>query len=200
MDALNSGPSLFTNVIWEHKKASMGPRTANINGVSPFQAGQSFFLDSLQAWPRAIPLTMARFQKILFVGFATAIQPVFSFFSLNVSGPDWDYTITDLANTTSEACQTAYSAQIDCDDTLLGLVASMRPAFDPTSDDLDRTCTTTCSDSLVSYIENVIEACDEPGDLANEAVTSNTVAAKDPVALVGQIFQYNLVQNCKKNE
>lgn len=140
---------------------------------------------------------MAGFPKTAFLILA-ATRPAWSSFSLNVSGPDWAYTVKDLANTTSEACQTAYSAQIDCDDTLLGLVASMRPAFDPTSDDLDRTCTTTCSDSLASYIQNVIEVCDQPGDLANEAESSNTVAAKDPVALVGQIFQYKLVQSCKK--
>lgn len=131
---------------------------------------------------------------------AAAIHPAWSSFSLNVSGPDWDYTVKDLANTTSEACQTAYSAQIDCDETLLGLVASMRPAFDPTSNDLDRTCTTTCNDSLASYIQNVIEVCDQPGDLANEAVSSNTVEANDPVALVGQIFQYTFAQACKKDE
>lgn len=75
----------------------------------------------------------------------------------------------------------------------------MRPAFDPTSDDLDRTCTTTCSDSLGSYIQNVIEVCDQPGDRANEAY-GNLVEAKDPVALVGQIFQYTFAQNCKKDE
>lgn len=121
------------------------------------------------------------------------IQPAWSSFSLNqISGPDWDFTTKDLANTTSEACQTAYGAQIDCDDILLGLVASMRPAFDPTSDDLDRTCTTTCSDSLVFIhpeYHSSLRSTGHQGDLANEAA-GNAVEAKDPVVLIGQIFEY----------
>ncbi|ROW03686.1 hypothetical protein VMCG_05350 [Cytospora schulzeri] len=143
---------------------------------------------------------MKGLKKTSLIVLVAAIQPVWSSFSLNLSGPDWDYTAKDLANTTSEACRTAYSAQIDCDDTLLGYVASMRPAFDPTSNDLDRTCTTTCSDSLASYVQNVIDVCDQPGDLANEAAGSKSVEAKDPVALVGQIFQYTFAQNCKKDD
>jgi hypothetical protein len=64
-----------------------------------------------------------------------------STFNLNTSGPDWDYTAKGLANTTSPACQDAYSGDIECDVTLLGLVASMRPGFQPAPSDFDNTCT-----------------------------------------------------------
>jgi hypothetical protein len=54
-------------------------------------------------------------------------------FNLNTSGPDWDYTAKDLANTTSQTFKDAYSANIDCDPTLHCIVASMHPAFKPTA-------------------------------------------------------------------
>ncbi|KAJ9149739.1 hypothetical protein NKR23_g4162 [Pleurostoma richardsiae] len=120
-------------------------------------------------------------------------------FSLDVSGPDWDYTTTDLANTTSQACKDAYSAEIDCDDTLLGIVASMRPAFDPTVDDYDRMCVQTCSDALDAYVAGVKAACNQPGDLAKEA-EGNSGVPKDPVEVVGEVFQYSFAQACRNND
>ncbi|KAH6666399.1 hypothetical protein B0J14DRAFT_604794 [Halenospora varia] len=121
-------------------------------------------------------------------------------FSLNTSGPDWDYLAKDLANTTSDACKSAYSASISCDATLLGLVASMRPAFKPTSSDLDNTCTTTCSASLESYIQGVKKACTAPGDKADESPGGSNWGdyILQPVELVGEIFQYTLSNFCRK--
>lgn len=120
-------------------------------------------------------------------------------FNLNTSGPDWDYVAKDLANTTSQACIAAYSADINCDDTLLGLVASMRPAFDPTSTDLDNTCTTTCYDSVDAYLKGIQEACTADGDAAQQYVGGTPSQALVPVEIVAQVFQYVLAMDCAKS-
>ncbi|KAI9648884.1 hypothetical protein NHQ30_001450 [Ciborinia camelliae] len=120
-------------------------------------------------------------------------------FNLNTSGPDWDYVVKDLANTTSQACIAAYSADINCDATLLGLVASMRPAFKPTSTDFDNTCTTTCSNSVDSYLKGIQEACTADGDAAQEYVGGSTPEALVPVEIVAQVFQYTLAKDCTKS-
>jgi len=121
-------------------------------------------------------------------------------FSLNISGPDWDYTAKDLAITTSQACKDAYSATIDCDPVLLGLVASMRPAFDPTASDIKNTCTPGCTASLAAYVQGVQEACTAPGDASQESqgASDYTDYILDPVALVGQVFQYTLATTCRQ--
>jgi len=121
-------------------------------------------------------------------------------FSLNISGPDWDYTVKDLAITTSQACKDAYSATIDCDPILLGLVASMRPAFNPTASDIENTCTPGCTASLAAYVQGVQETCTAPGDASLESPGSSnyTDYILDPVALVGQVFQYTLATTCRK--
>jgi hypothetical protein len=130
-----------------------------------------------------------------FSGLATAT------FNLNTSGPDWDYTAKDLANTTSQSCKDAYSADIDCDATLLGLVASMRPGFQPGTSDFDNTCTSSCKDSLDTYVAGVQAACTAPGDKAQESVGGgdNVDMYLDPVAIVGQIFQYTFASDCAKS-
>jgi hypothetical protein len=119
-------------------------------------------------------------------------------FDLNTSGPSWAYTTKDLADTTSQTCKDAYSASIDCDETLLKIVASMDPDFDPQSSDLQAMCTTTCSDSLSQYIKNVKAACNKDGDLAGIA-SGNKYIYEAPVATVGQVFQYKYGQSCAKN-
>jgi hypothetical protein len=119
-------------------------------------------------------------------------------FSLNISGPSWDYTTKDLADTTSQACKDAYSASINCDDTLLKIVASMDPDFNPQSSDLEAMCTTTCSDSLSQYVKNVKAACGSDGDLAGVA-SGNKELYQAPVATVGEVFQYKYGQSCAKN-
>lgn len=121
-------------------------------------------------------------------------------FSLNTSGPDWDYVASNLANSTSQECKDAYSANIDCDITLLGLVASMRPSFVATSSDLAQTCSSTCKASLDTYVANVTAVCTKPGDkamvsLGGECCNYTTA----PVQLVGQIFQYHFVIDCSKD-
>ncbi|MCJ1384844.1 hypothetical protein MMC17_007962 [Xylographa soralifera] len=131
-----------------------------------------------------------------------AVLPTFSSatFSLNVSGPDWNYTSTALTNTTSQACRDAYSASIECDPTLLGLVASMRPSFAPTAADLDATCTRTCKSSLDAYVQNVAAVCSKPGDQAKESLGGACCQyTTQPVQLVGQIFQYHFATACSKD-
>ena len=131
------------------------------------------------------------------------ILPTFTLatFSLNVSGPDWDYTSSALTNTTSQACRDAYSASIECDPTLLGLVASMRPSFAPTAADLDATCTSTCKASLDAYVQNVAAICSKPGDQAQESLAGPCCQyTTQPVQLVGQIFQYHFATACSKDK
>ncbi|MCJ1436145.1 hypothetical protein MMC27_005523 [Xylographa pallens] len=137
-----------------------------------------------------------------FLPILLAITPTFTAatFSLNVSGPDWDYTSTALTNTTSQACRDAYSASIDCDPTLLGLVASMRPSFAPTAADLDATCTSTCKASLDAYVQNVTAVCSKSGDQAQESLGGACCQyTTQPVQLVGQIFQYHFATACSKD-
>lgn len=133
--------------------------------------------------------------------FYTFISTATATFNLNTSGPDWDYTANDLANTTSQTCKDAYSADIDCDVTLLGLVASMRPGFQPGNSDFDSTCTTSCKNSLDSYVAGVQAACTAPGDKSQESVGGgdNVDMYLDPVAIVGQIFQYTFASDCAKS-
>lgn len=119
-------------------------------------------------------------------------------FSLNTSGPSWDYTTKDLAKTTSQACKDAYSTSINCDETLVKIVASMDPDFDPQSSDLQAMCTTTCSDSLSQYIKDVTAACGKDGDLAGVA-SGNKYIYQAPVATVGEVFQYKYGQSCAKS-
>lgn len=129
----------------------------------------------------------------------TLFRSVAASFNLNTSGPDWDYTAKELTDTTSQACRDAYSATIDCDSTLLGLVASMRPAFRPASSDLDNTCTDSCKSSLAAYIANVTAACSAAGDKAKESLGARGGFIYDAVQLVGQIFQYTYAADCRKD-
>lgn len=119
-------------------------------------------------------------------------------FNLNTAGPSWDYTTKDLANTTSQACKDAYSASINCDETLLKIVASMDPDFDPQPSDLQAMCTTTCSDALSQYIKKVNAACNKDGDLAG-IDNGNKYIYQVPVATVGEVFQYEYSQGCAKS-
>ncbi|KAJ5342660.1 hypothetical protein N7541_011784 [Penicillium brevicompactum] len=119
-------------------------------------------------------------------------------FSLNTSGPSWAYTTKDLGDESSQTCKDAYSANINCDETLVKLVASMDPDFDPQPSDLQAVCTTTCSDSLSQYVKNVNAACGKDGDLAGIA-SGNKYVYEAPVATVGKVFQYKYGQACAKS-
>ncbi|KAB8296674.1 hypothetical protein EYC80_002098 [Monilinia laxa] len=136
---------------------------------------------------------------LIFLATFSRIINVNASFNLNASGPDWDYVAKDLANTTSKACMAAYGTDLDCDATLLGLVASMRPTFKPTSTDFDNTCTITCSDSLDAYLKGIQEACTADGDAAQEYVGGSTPEALVPVEIVAQVFQYILTKDCTKS-
>ncbi|EED12983.1 conserved hypothetical protein [Talaromyces stipitatus ATCC 10500] len=127
-----------------------------------------------------------------------AVRQATATFSLNTGGPNWDYTSKDLADTTSQACKDAYSASIDCDDVLVGMVASLNPNFDPQASDLERLCTTTCSDSLNQYVKNVKAACDNPGDLAGVCDGNKNLFLAE-VETVGEVLQYQYSQACAKN-
>ncbi|TGO08428.1 hypothetical protein BTUL_0210g00210 [Botrytis tulipae] len=121
-----------------------------------------------------------------FIFLTTFFEITNASFNFNNSAPDWDYVAKDLANTTSQACIAAHSADIDCDDALLGFVASERPTFKPTSTDFENTCTTICFDSGYK------EACTADGDAAYENVRGTSSEALVPVEIVAQVFQYAL--------
>jgi hypothetical protein len=126
-------------------------------------------------------------------------SPVFAAFSLNTGGPDWDYTSKDLSSTTSQACKDAYGSTIDCNETLMAEVATMRSDFHPGPSDFDRVCTSTCWQSLQTWVKNVNAACSEPGDQATIALSDNTVGLISPVSAVGMIYQYHYKEICAKD-
>lgn len=129
---------------------------------------------------------------------SAALSQATASFSLNISGPSWDYTTKDLAPTTSQSCKEAYSASINCDETLLKLVASLDINFHPDNSDLRQTCTTTCKDSLDDYVKNVKDACDQDGDLAG-LDQGRSLDFSVPVSTVGEVFQYMYGRGCAMN-
>ncbi|KAK4869133.1 hypothetical protein LT330_006133 [Penicillium expansum] len=132
------------------------------------------------------------------VALSAALGQATATFNLNTSGPSWDYTTKDLADTTSQTCKDAYSASINCDETLLKIVGSMDPDFDPQASDLQAMCTTTCSDSLTQYVKDVKAACNKDSDLAGIA-SGNKYIYQAAVATVGEVFQYNYAKSCAKS-
>ncbi|KAK7747669.1 hypothetical protein SLS62_008995 [Diatrype stigma] len=127
-------------------------------------------------------------------------QPASCAFSLDTVATDvWYYVHNHLADTTSAACLAAYAAPIACDDTLLKLVSSESPNFDPGPDDLARVCAAPCRAALEAYVAGVEAACKlEDGDAA--LVSANVKPRpRVPVAVVGQIFQYEYAWACSKD-
>lgn len=131
--------------------------------------------------------------------------PLTTAFTLNTKTPYWSYTTTSLANTTSEGCKTAYSAEIACDPYLLALVTAnkMRPYL-PSTEESNFTdiCTKTCHDSLAEYIQNVESACSSPEDGGGDAalkgvgVWGKMEFRNVPVATVGRVLEYTLMSAC----
>ncbi|KAI0870315.1 hypothetical protein GGS24DRAFT_475726 [Hypoxylon argillaceum] len=136
------------------------------------------------------------FQALLL---ATALRPVACSFSLDTVVTDWWYYVHNhLADTTSSACLAAYAAPIDCDMTLLGLVSSNSPNFNPGPDDLESMCVPSCTSSLEAWVQNVKTVCNQEGDAA--LVSDNVRPYPEvPVAVVGEVFQYEYAWACSKN-
>ncbi|KAI1743262.1 hypothetical protein F4680DRAFT_409647 [Xylaria scruposa] len=136
------------------------------------------------------------FQALLL---AIALRPATCSFSLDTVVTDWWYYVHNhLADTTSAACLAAYAAPIDCDKTLLGMVSSNSPNFNPGTDDLERMCVSSCSDSLDAWVQNVKKACNQKGDGA--LVHGPSLPYPEvPVAVVGEVFQYEYSFACSKN-
>ncbi|KAI1128776.1 hypothetical protein F5Y10DRAFT_239872 [Nemania abortiva] len=130
---------------------------------------------------------------------AVALRPAACSFSLDTVVTDWWYYVHNhLADTTSSACLAAYAAPIDCDMTLLGLVSSESPNFNPGPDDLESMCVPSCADSLNAWVQNVKSACNQDGDAA--LVSQNQRPYPEvPVAVVGEVFQYQYTDSCSKN-
>jgi hypothetical protein len=145
---------------------------------------------------------MISFRTVTLLILTYVVQVARCGITLNKLYPDWDFTVKNLVNTTSEACKAAFSAELECDETLLGLAASMRSVFKPTAADFDRTCTPECSASVDSYIGKLMSACGAPGDLAETASgTTNTLEPRPPVQVwvVGWVLQYTLTRSCDKD-
>ncbi|KAI0097900.1 hypothetical protein GGR51DRAFT_454684 [Nemania sp. FL0031] len=136
------------------------------------------------------------FQALLL---AIALRPAACSFSLDTVVKDyWYYVHNHLADTTSAACLAAYAAPIDCDMTLLGIVSSNSPNFNPGPDDLESMCVPSCTTSLDAWVENVKSVCNQPGDAA--LVSQRQLPRPEvPVAVVGEIFQYEYAWACSKN-
>ncbi|KAI1325283.1 hypothetical protein F5Y16DRAFT_275397 [Xylariaceae sp. FL0255] len=144
---------------------------------------------------RAQPITIS----LLAVGLLLVPHTAASF-SLNTVVQDyWYYVGNHLASTTSAACEAAYATPINCDETLLGLVSSGDPGFNTGPSDFESMCVSSCSDSLASWVSGVNAACDlSKGDAA---LVEGTTAYRPevPVAVVGEIFQYEFAWACSKN-
>ncbi|TRX95038.1 hypothetical protein FHL15_004123 [Xylaria flabelliformis] len=140
--------------------------------------------------------TSSLFQALLL---AIALRLAACSFSLDTVVTDWWYYVHNhLADTTSAACLAAYAAPIDCDKTLLGLVSSNSPNFNPGPDDLERTCVPSCADSLDAWVQNLKKVCNQKGDGA--LVHGNSLPYPEvPVAVVGEVFQYEHAFACSKN-
>ncbi|KAI0467119.1 hypothetical protein F4859DRAFT_276742 [Xylaria cf. heliscus] len=136
------------------------------------------------------------FQALLL---ATALRLASCSFSLDTVVTDYWYAVHNhLADTTSAACLAAYAAPIDCEQTLLGIVSSDSPNFNPGPDDLESMCVPTCSNSLAAWVDNVNKVCTQEGDGA--LVYGNTRPYPQvPVAVVGEVFQYEYAFACSKN-
>ncbi|KAI0456241.1 hypothetical protein F5B21DRAFT_502437 [Xylaria acuta] len=136
------------------------------------------------------------FQALLL---ATALRLASCSFSLDTAVTDWWYYVHNhLADTTSSACLAAYAAPIDCDKTLLGLVSSGSPNFNPGPDDLESTCVPSCADSLEAWVQNIRKVCNQEGDAALVYGVSRPYP-EVPVAVVGEVFQYEYAFACSKN-
>jgi hypothetical protein len=130
---------------------------------------------------------------------ALMVGPVACSFSLNTVVTDyWYYVDNHLAATTSQACLDAYNAAIDCDQTLLGLVSSESPNFNPGPADLTNVCTTTCKTSLDAWVANVNKTCTAAGDGAL-VETSTRPRPQVPVGVIGEIFRYEYAWACSQN-
>ncbi|KAI0446537.1 hypothetical protein F4803DRAFT_19067 [Xylaria telfairii] len=136
------------------------------------------------------------FQTLLL---AIAFRPASCSFSLDTVVTDWWYYVHNhLADTTSAECLAAYAAPIDCDKTLLGLVSSESPNFNPGFDDLENLCVPSCADSLDAWVQNVKKVCNQKGDAALVHGASRPYP-EVPVAVVGEAFQYEHAFACSKN-
>lgn len=139
------------------------------------------------------------------------LLPLTTAFTLNTKTPYWSYTAASLANTTSEECKTAYSAEIACDPYLLALVNAngMRPYLPSMQkSNFTDTCTKTCHDSLAQYIQNVEHACSGPGDgdgggdaaLKGVGVWGKMEFRNVPVVTAGRVLEYTLMSACAVDE
>ncbi|KAI3324625.1 hypothetical protein HD806DRAFT_50781 [Xylariaceae sp. AK1471] len=127
------------------------------------------------------------------------VQPAACAFSLDDVVTDWWYYVHNhLADTTSPACLAAYAAPIDCDVTLLGVVSSNSPNFNPEPADLERTCVPSCADSLDAWVQNVKQVCNQEGDAALVHGAARPYQ-EVPVAVVGEVFQYEYAWMCSRN-
>ncbi|KAI1202863.1 hypothetical protein F5X97DRAFT_285974 [Nemania serpens] len=131
---------------------------------------------------------------------AVALRPAACAFSLDTVVTDWWYYVHNhLADTTSPACLAAYAAPIDCDQTLLGLVSSNSPNFNPGPDDLERVCVPSCANSLEAWVQNVKKVCNQSGDAAL-AYENVRPYPEVPVVVVGEVFQYEYAWACSKDD
>ncbi|KAL2830102.1 hypothetical protein BJY01DRAFT_121116 [Aspergillus pseudoustus] len=149
---------------------------------------------------------MLSFQGIALSSILLFLSPFTTSLSLDTKTKYWGYTTSSLANTTSQKCKDAYSADIACDDFLAGIVnANEMRGFLPDMeyDNFTLTCTATCHSSLLDWIANLEDKCDQPGDAALRGVGHRWREMEFepiPVVTVGRIFEYTLMRACAEDE
>ncbi|PLB44241.1 hypothetical protein P170DRAFT_467961 [Aspergillus steynii IBT 23096] len=126
-------------------------------------------------------------------------------FNLDTHTKRWNYTTSNLASTTSTKCQAAYAAEIKCDGFLVDLVSAHETRTylkGMQHRDFTNMCTSSCETSLSEYIENVRDACSEPGDAALKSKGFMWINGTEnvPVETVGLMFQYMFMRGCARDE
>ncbi|KAL3456142.1 hypothetical protein BJX64DRAFT_49432 [Aspergillus heterothallicus] len=133
------------------------------------------------------------------------LTPLTTSLNLDTKTKYWGYTTSSLANSTSAKCKAAYSAEIACDDFLVGIAtANEIRGFLPDMefDNFTSTCTAECRSSLLEWIANVEDECDQPGDAALKGVGPWRELEFEavPVATVGRVLEYTLMRACAEDE
>ncbi len=124
--------------------------------------------------------------------------PALANINLDTSSQDWQFISSSLADTTSQACKTAYNATIQYSRTLLAVVTNMRPNCNPTANDFGQVCRSSCKESLGDYVTIVGKACNLARDIAKETLEPGQGGSftADHVWTVGNIIEYMYAQAC----
>ena len=89
-------------------------------------------------------------------------------FYLNTTGPNWNYPLSSLGDTTSPKCRAVYAQPINCHISLLAHVGGQKPNVRTREEQLNTICTVQCRNSLQNYVSDLGDACKATGDISKE--------------------------------